>query len=61
MALVTADDVDALAGKISEVAASDSLRKSLAAGAAELSRLFSWEAIAESTLELYERLLAGGT
>jgi len=59
MALVPPGDVETLAGKIREVAAMDSLRGRLARGAAELSRLFSWEAIAESTLGLYERLLGG--
>jgi glycosyltransferase involved in cell wall biosynthesis len=59
MALVPAGDVETLADKISKVAAMDSLRGRLARGAAELSRLFSWEAIAESTLELYEQLLKG--
>jgi glycosyltransferase involved in cell wall biosynthesis len=58
MALVPAGDVEALAQKIREVAAMDSLRARLMRGAAELSRLFSWEAIATSTLELYQQLLA---
>jgi glycosyltransferase involved in cell wall biosynthesis len=61
MALVPAGDVDALASKIGQVAASDSLRERLARGAAELSKLFSWEGIAQDTLELYERLLLGDT
>jgi glycosyltransferase involved in cell wall biosynthesis len=61
MALVPAGDVAALAGTIFELAASDSLRERLARGAAELSKLFSWEGIAQDTLELYERLLRGET
>lgn len=58
MALVPSGDVEVLADKIREVAAMHSLRARLAQGAEELSRLFSWEAIAESTLELYQQLLA---
>jgi glycosyltransferase involved in cell wall biosynthesis len=57
MALVPAGDADALANKIVELAASASLRRRLAQGAAELSKLFTWQAIAQHTLELYERLL----
>jgi glycosyltransferase involved in cell wall biosynthesis len=61
MALVPAGDVAALVSKISQVAASDSLRQRLAQGATELSKLFSWEGIAQDTLELYQRLLRGET
>ena len=60
MALVPPDDPKALADKIREVAASGQLRQRLADGAAELSTLFSWESIAENTLELYDRLLGPG-
>jgi glycosyltransferase involved in cell wall biosynthesis len=60
MALVPAGDADALASKIVEVAASAPLRRRLAGGAVELSKSFTWEAIAKSTLELYERLLGNG-
>jgi glycosyltransferase involved in cell wall biosynthesis len=42
------------------VAASAELRKQLALGAAELAKRFSWESIAESTLELYEQILTAG-
>ena len=57
MALAPPGEPEALAGKIRELAASDQLRQRLARGASELSRLFSWEAIAEETLRLYERTL----
>ncbi len=57
MGLVPPDDEEALADKISEVAASPQLRKQLASGAAGLSKLFSWEGIAESTMRLYEEVL----
>jgi glycosyltransferase involved in cell wall biosynthesis len=57
MSLAPPSDPDALADRIREVAASDELRKRLALGAAELSKLFSWESIAESTFQLYERML----
>jgi glycosyltransferase involved in cell wall biosynthesis len=57
IALVPPDDAEALAGRIAELAASPSLRQRLARGAAELSRLFSWEAIAEKTMEVYEGIL----
>lgn len=57
MALVPADDVEALAGKIDHLASSPQLRAKLAEGAGKLSGLFSWEAIAEDTLALYEMLL----
>jgi glycosyltransferase involved in cell wall biosynthesis len=49
-----------LADRIREVAASDELRKRLALGAAELSKLFSWASIAENTLQLYERIFGAG-
>jgi glycosyltransferase involved in cell wall biosynthesis len=57
MSLAPSGDPEALAGRIREVAASEQLRKRLALAAAELSKLFSWESIAESTLQLYERIL----
>jgi glycosyltransferase involved in cell wall biosynthesis len=60
MSLAPANDPEGLADRIREVAASDELRKRLALGAAELSRLFSWESIAESTMQLYERILTAG-
>jgi glycosyltransferase involved in cell wall biosynthesis len=58
MALVPPDDPEALAIKIREVAASNELRQRLSRGATELSRLFSWGAIAEDTLELYDKILS---
>lgn len=61
MALVPADDVQALAGKVRQVAASPSLRRRLARGSAELAQLFSWEGIAEKTMALYEAVLTGST
>lgn len=61
MALVPPDDPQALADKIREVTASDQLRQRLARGATGLSRLFSWEAIAEDTYELYEQILNART
>jgi len=57
MALASPDEPEALADKVRELAASDELRQRLARGASELSRLFSWEAIAEETLKVYERTL----
>ncbi len=57
MALVPSDDTEALAGKIAQLAASLSLRRRLAHGAAEMSKLFSWEAIAERTMGVYEKVL----
>jgi glycosyltransferase involved in cell wall biosynthesis len=60
MALAPRGDPEALADKIRAVAASDELRQRLARGASELSRLFSWEAIAEETFKLYERTLRAG-
>lgn len=57
MGLVPPGDEEALADKISEVAASPQLRKQLASGAAGLSKLFSWEGIAEDTMRVYEEVL----
>jgi glycosyltransferase involved in cell wall biosynthesis len=57
MALVPADDAEALAAKIAIVASSSQLRQRLARGAAELSKSFSWKAIAEDTMRLYRRIL----
>lgn len=59
MALVPADDVKALAEKIAQLATSPSLRWRLARGAGELSKLFSWEGIAERTMEVYREVLTG--
>ncbi len=61
MALAPPDEPEPLADKIREVAASAELRQRLARGASELSRLFSWEAIAEETLALYRQTLRAGT
>ncbi len=60
MALAPPGQPEPLAGKIREVMASVELRQRLARGASELSRLFSWEAIAEETLAVYERALRAG-
>jgi glycosyltransferase involved in cell wall biosynthesis len=60
MSLAPPNDPEALAERIRGVAASDALRKRLALGAAELSKLFSWASIAEKTLQLYERILGVG-
>jgi glycosyltransferase involved in cell wall biosynthesis len=60
MSLAPANDPEALADRIRDVAASAELRKQLALGAAELAKRFSWESIAESTLELYEQILTAG-
>jgi glycosyltransferase involved in cell wall biosynthesis len=57
MGLVPPDDEEALADRITEVAESPELRKRLARGAAELSKLFSWEGIAENTMKVYETVL----
>ena len=57
MALASPDEPEALADKVRELAASDELRQRLARGASELSRLFSWDVIAEETLKVYERTL----
>lgn len=57
MGLVPSDDAEALANKIAEVASQPQLRRRLARGAAELSRLFSWEGIAENTMRVYECVL----
>jgi glycosyltransferase involved in cell wall biosynthesis len=59
MCLAPPSNPEALADTIRQVAASEELRKRLALGAVELSKLFSWESIAESTRQLYERVLAG--
>ena len=58
MGLVPPDDDEALAHKISQVAASPQLRERLAKGAAGLSNLFCWEGIAENTMKVYEEVLA---
>jgi glycosyltransferase involved in cell wall biosynthesis len=60
VSLAPPSDPEALADRIRELAASDELRERLALGAAGLSRLFSWESIAESTKQLYERMLSAG-
>lgn len=60
MVLAPPEDPEALAGRVRELAHSAELRERLAQGATELSRLFSWESIAEDTLELFERVLGGG-
>jgi len=57
MSLAPPNDPEALAGRIREVVTSEELRRRLALGAAELAKLFSWESIAERTLQLYERVL----
>jgi glycosyltransferase involved in cell wall biosynthesis len=60
MALAPSGQPELLADRIREVMASVELRQRLARGASELSRLFSWEAIAEETLALYQRTLRAG-
>lgn len=57
MALVPPDQPQVLAGRIAELAASPALRRRLARGAAELSQRFSWESIAEETMQVYEEVL----
>lgn len=54
--LVPPDDVEALAAKIQELAASEGLRRRLGDGAKRLSQAFSWERIAEETVALYSSL-----
>jgi len=54
--LVPPDDVEALAAKIQELAASEGLRHRLGRGAKRLSEAFSWERIAEETIALYSSL-----
>jgi glycosyltransferase involved in cell wall biosynthesis len=51
--LVPPDDVEALAAKILELAASEGLRRRLGDGARRLSEAFSWERITEETVALY--------
>ncbi|MFN4293305.1 MAG: glycosyltransferase family 4 protein [Thermoflexales bacterium] len=58
--LTPPDDVPALAQTIQRVIADEALRRRLQAGAAELSRRFRWEAIAEQTAALLERIVKGG-
>jgi glycosyltransferase involved in cell wall biosynthesis len=58
MGLVPPDDDEALADKISQVAASPQLRERLAKGAAGLANLFSWKGIAQNTMTVYEEVLA---
>lgn len=58
--LTPPDDVSALAQAIQRVIADEALRRRLQAGAAELSRRFRWEAIAEQTAALLERIVKGG-
>lgn len=60
MILGPPEDPEALAERVRELAVSAQLRQKLAQGATELSRLFSWESIAEDTLELYGQVLGGG-
>jgi glycosyltransferase involved in cell wall biosynthesis len=57
MSLAPPTDPAALASRIREVADSEELRQRLALGAAELAKLFSWESIAERTMQLYEQML----
>lgn len=57
MALVPPADEEALAARIRELAVSPEERSRLGRGAAELAQRFSWVAIAERTLGLYERVL----
>jgi glycosyltransferase involved in cell wall biosynthesis len=57
MILAPPEDPEALAEKVRQLAGSAQLRQRLARGTTELSRLFSWESIAEGTLELYGRML----
>jgi len=56
IALVPSDDVEALAAKIRELAASERLRRRLGEGAKRISRAFSWGRIAEETVALYSSL-----
>ena len=60
MILSPPEDPEALAERVRELAVSAHLREKLAQGATELSRLFSWESIAEDTLELFGRVLDDG-
>ncbi len=57
--LTPPDDVSALAQAIQRVIADEALRRRLQAGAAELSRRFRWESIAEQTAALLERIVKG--
>lgn len=58
--LVEAGDPDQLASALSDLIADPSAREALAAAAANAaSGEYSWAAIAERTLELYRRLVAG--
>lgn len=56
--LVPPDDPEALAGAISQVAASPGLRQDLSRGAQELAAFFTWDKIAQQHLDFY-RLLIG--
>lgn len=58
MALVPPEDAEALAFRIRELVASPEERSRLGRGAADLAQRFSWTAIAESTLLVYERTLS---
>jgi len=55
--LVLPDDVEALATRIQELAASPGLRRRLEQGAKRLSEAFSWERIAKETVALYSSLM----
>lgn len=59
VALVPPDDVEALASKVSQVAASSALRRRLARGAAALATMFSWESIAQRTMRVYHEMPRG--
>lgn len=51
------DDIGALSDAIRKLSIDEALRNQLALGAKQLSRSFSWEKIAEKTLDFYSRVL----
>jgi glycosyltransferase involved in cell wall biosynthesis len=57
--LTPPDDVPALAQAIERLIRDEALRRRLQAGAAQLSQRFRWDAIADQTVRLFERIVSG--
>jgi glycosyltransferase involved in cell wall biosynthesis len=55
--LVSPDDPAALAERIAQLAQDADLRQRLKRGAKELSVAFSWEAIAQQNIQVYQELI----
>ncbi|MBC7263249.1 MAG: glycosyltransferase family 4 protein [Chloroflexi bacterium] len=58
VALVSVDDAEAIAARVTTLMSDPQVRQRLREGARKLSELFRWEKIAQQTLEVYRAVLA---